>query len=272
MSNITITLTGANNDSIVFNEANEDYVVAQGLTGFGMNDLNVRIDEGSGDGGRFISSRTITRSITMPIYILGSDRADVESKYRTLTKILDNKLGPVTITAKYPDDSEWFIEGYRMGGGDVTYGKEANITYLYTVIEIRAPYPYWTSTTVNEFTVSGISYDINNTGDVDTYVRWEVTGPFFDFTLSNDNGTLEFIRQTNPVETVVIDTQNATVSIDNSVTMTSANGYGFLAGVPKMFKIPVGTSTINIDLNPWVIPGYTPEVKGYWQERREVIF
>jgi phage-related protein len=263
MSNIIITLTGANSDSIVFDESNEDYVVAQGLTGFGMTDLNVRIDEGAGDGGRFISSRTITRSITMPIYILGEDRADVEEKYRDLTKILDNNKGPVKITAEYGDSSEWMIEGYRVGGGNVTYGKESNITYLYTVIEIRAPYPYWKK--VSENTFSSLSnYTINNTGDVETYVKWEIRGPMSGITLSNANGTLNYAASIAAGETLIIDTEKALV-----YSNLLPNAYGNLAGVPKMFKIPTGSSTITITPSG---AGGGASVVGKWNERREVIF
>jgi hypothetical protein len=263
MSNIVITLTGANGQSIVFNESNQDYVIAQGLTGFGMNDLNVRIDESAGDGGRFISSRTITRTIDMPIYILGSSRADVETKYRTLSKILDNKKGAVTIKATYPDTSQWVIEGFRMGGGDVTYGNDSGITYLYTVIEIRAPYPFWRSLTDKTFS-SMTNYSINNTGDVETYVKWSITGPMSKVTLSNANGTIDYNTSIAVGETLIIDTEKALV-----YSNTKPNAYGFLDGVPKMFKIPTGTSTITI--TP-VGAGGGSSISGLWNERREVIF
>jgi phage-related protein len=263
MSNIIITLTGANNDSIVFDESNEDYVVAKGLTGFGMTDLNVRIDEGAGDGGRFISTRTITRSITMPIYILGSDRDDVENKYRDLAKILDNKNGAIKITAEYADSSEWVIEGYRVGGGDVTYGNDSGITYLYTVIEIRAPYPYWKKVAENTFS-SLSNYTINNTGDVDTYVKWEIRGPMSGVVLSNANGTLNYASAIAAGETLIIDTENALV-----YSNLLPNAYGNLSGIPKMFKIPVGSSTITITPTG---AGGGSSILGKWNERREVIF
>ena len=50
MVDVTISLVGANGDSITLSDTG-DFVLASGVTGFGIPATSVRIDESAGDGG-----------------------------------------------------------------------------------------------------------------------------------------------------------------------------------------------------------------------------
>lgn len=269
MVDVNITLVGANGDDITLgtDAAETDYILGQSVSGFGLTSLSVNIAEGAGDGGKYLSTRRLVRQIDLPIYVIGDDRADVETKLRRLGRLLSDRTGATRILASYSDATEWYIDGYLVSGGDVTYGEDAGKDYALWVIQLSCPQPYWTNSTAVTETLVGTditTVNLTNDGDIETYITIEITGPITDIQFTNSYGSLDYTAAITALDTITIDCENATVKDGAGV-----NKYGNLGPVPKMIRIPRGTSALTITGT-----GIDPaaEVTISYKERRELIF
>lgn len=269
MVDINITLVGANGDDITLgtDASEQDYILGKSVSGFGLTSLSVNIAEGAGDGGKYLSTRRLTRQIDLPIYVIGDNRDEVETKLRRLGRLLSDRSGATRILASYSDATEWYIDGYLVSGGDVTYGDSAGKDYALWTIQLSCPQPYWTNSTPVSETLIGTeitNVNLTNNGDIETYITLTVTGDLDNIQFSNDYGTLDYDAPVTFLETITIDCENATVK-----DATGANKYGNLGPLPKMIRIPRGTSLLtitgtNIDVAATVTITFN--------ERRELIF
>ena len=269
MANTTISLVGANGDTIVLGTTpNEnDYILGQSVAGFGLTGLSVNIADGAGDGGKYLSTRRLTRQVDLPIYTIGTSEADVETKLRRLGRLLSDRSGATRIKATLADSTVWYLDGYLVSGGDVTYGTDAGRDYALWTIQLSCPQPYWTNSTPVSETLIGTeitNVNLTNNGDIETYITLTVTGDLDNIQFSNDYGTLDYDAPVTFLETITIDCENATVK-----DATGANKYGNLGPLPKMIRIPRGTSLLtitgtNIDVAATVTITFN--------ERRELIF
>lgn len=276
MADVTITLTGANGDSIVLGtDANEeDYILGQSVSGFGLTGLSVNFAEGAGDGGKYLSSRRLIREVDLPIYAIGVNRADVEDKLRRLGRLLSDRSGATTITATFttivddePVITEWYLEGYLVSGGNVTYGDDAGKDYALWTIQLSCPQPYWTNATPVTQTLTGTEIDdvvLTNNGDIETYIILDITGVITNIAFSNTYGNIEYDAAIGATETITINCEEATVKDD-----TGVNKYGNLGPLPKMIRIPRGVSTLTITGTGI---DTAAEVTITFNERRELIF
>ena len=269
MADITISLVGANGDTIVLGttSSEEDYILGKSVAGFGLTSLSVNISEGAGDGGKYLSTRRLTRQIDLPIYTIGTDPADVETKLRRLGRLLSDRSGATRIVATYPDLTEFYIDGYLVSGGDVTYGDSAGKDYALWAIQLSCPQPYWTNSepVVQTLTGAGITtVSLTNNGDIETYITLDITGAITDIQFSNTLGALDYDAPILSTETITIDCENATVKDD-----TGVNKYGNLAPLPKMIRIPRGTSSLTIT-GTGIDTAAVVNISFY--ERRELIF
>ncbi len=272
----TFKLIGANADEIVLQtEDTTDYLLERSVSGLALPPINVNITEGAGDGGKYQSSRRLPRELDLPIWVLGTSRNDVETKLRRLGKLVSDRKGATKIQAIIEDTeaetTETFtLEGYYIGGFDIAYN-DANKTSAYVPLTFKCPQPYW----VNEVETSFIITDpfgttvsetvtLNNTGDVEAYPTFEISGSITTVELSNENGSLKYIGVIGSSETITIDTFNATV-----VDQTGANKYENLDTAPKMFTLPVGESNFTLDAQ--TMSGGA-EVIIKWKTRREIVF
>jgi phage-related protein len=266
MSNITVTLTGANGDSIVLgNDATEyDYVINKSVSGLALPPVSIRLDEGVSDGGYYISSRRLPRDIDMPITIIGEDRDDVEDKFRRFAKLLSDRAGATRITVTYADESEWYIDGYYMSGGNVTYGSNATSEFASLGISFRCPNPYWTSDTTTSATYTTLgNKTITNTGDIDSYPVWTITGPSTNITFTSPSGeTWTYLSSIGSGVVRIIDTFEKTV-----VDGAGVNKYSELGATPNLFAIPAGTPIINIAGGT-----LTGSIQVQFKPRKEIVF
>jgi hypothetical protein len=268
MSDIIVSITGANGDTIVLgNDATEaDFVINRAVSGFSMPSVSLRLDEGVADGGVYLSTRRLPRDIDLPITILGDDRADVEEKFRRLGKLLSDRSGATRITITYPDDSEWYTDGYYVSGGNVTYGNSANGQFATLPITFRCPDPYWTedSTTTATYTTLG-NKTITNSGDIASYPVWTLTGPMTNIEFTSPSGeTWKYLASIPTGEIRIIDTYEKTV-----LTNTGVNKYSDLGPTPNLFAIPAGTPIVNIAGGTF---GAGAEISIAFKPRKEVVF
>lgn len=260
---ITLTLTGANGDTITFDSTT--YVLTEGLKGFGVPPTSLLIANSATDGGVFRNSKRGVRDIDLPIVVFGSDRADTESKLRRLAQILNNSAGPARLIATYSSGLAFWLDLYYAGGAETHFGNDASETFARWVVALQAPNPYWTSLNAQTFTITNNNLGrgllpalvklrmtstaalgtvtINNTnGDVPSFPIWQVYGPLDSLTVSNGSAGFTYSSTIALNSILTIDTAKGTVVDGNGV-----NKYANLAAAPKMFSIPAGTSTVYVN-------------------------
>jgi phage-related protein len=281
MVNITISFTGANNDTIVFD--NQTYTLETGLSGFGIPQPLLRIDKSAGNGGVFRLAKREVRDLDVPILVTNDNGQTVEANLRRLANIL---RGRVTITATYATGEVYFLYAYLAGGGDSAYGSGGNQSFARWVLQLQAPQPFWTAAEPEEFSVatSGATrglltgpltelrvsssqaigtVSIENPGDVESPIVWQLRGPSTSVSISLNGVGFIYDGTLLVDQTVTIDVEAGTV-----INQAGTNVYANLAAAPKLFYIPAGDSTIDIiatgaDTNT--------RISGFYSPRREVI-
>jgi hypothetical protein len=233
--------------------------------GFNIPAAEVRIENSAGDGGVFRHAKRGVRNLDIPITVVGTDRADVQTKLRRLGKLTQNLFGPLTLRASYTDGTSLDLKTYYVGGGEGQWGASAGMTYATWTLSLKAPQPYWQSTTVEQFTVTrgatgrGLlpkltklrvsssqalgAILINNTGDVPMFPTYRVLGPIDDLVVRSDIGEeFSFNVDLAAGEIININTETGQVTDDAGV-----NQYSILNSAPKLFRIRVGESTVFIE-------------------------
>ena len=262
MVDVTISLIGANGDSIELAD-DSDFVLASGVTGFGIPSTAVRIDESAGDGGTWRHTKRGVRDVDLPVIIFGASRDDVESKLRRLAKLLQDRNGAPKIVANYSNGDSLFIEAHYVGGAETQFGSDATSFYCRWVIQMQAPQPYWQSASLQSFTVTAGNtgrgllpqlskmkvassqtlglVSVNSSADVDVYPVWTIRGPVSSLSISNGTQSFGFNTAVASGETITIDTEAGTVD-----DQTGANRYPILTAAPKLFPFAPGRSTIEV--------------------------
>lgn len=271
------SLVGANGDTIAFDYAN--YVLNPEFTGFGIPPAEVRIEPSAGDGGVFRHAKKGVRQVDLAVTILGTNRGDVQTKLRRLSRLLQNSSGPTRVVANYSDSTSLELSGYYTGGAESQWGSNAGLIWNRWVISLQCPNPYWQSGIEESFTIGtggtgrgllpqlsklkvsssstlGV-VTVNNAGDVPTFPTWVITGPVVDLEITNGVQRFGF-DQIFSGEVITVNTETATVT-----TADGENAYSRLDPVPKLFTLPPGTTGINIngldtDLNFNVVLTYSP--------------
>lgn len=254
-------LIGANGDEIVFDYQN--YVLNPDFMGFNVPPALVRIENSAGDGGVFRHAKRGVRVLDLPITVLGTDRADVETKLRRLAKLTQNVFGPLILEARYTDGENLRLETYYTGGAEGQWGSSAGQVWARWTLSLQAPQPYWQSSEIEQFTVTRGSTGrgllpqfsklrisssqaigtvlVNNTGDVPMFPRYQIVGPITDLVISSNGSSFGFTDPILAGETININTETGEVTDE-----TGANVYSLLRPAPKLFRIPVGESAILI--------------------------
>lgn len=278
---ITISLTGSNGDTIVLDGTT--YTLETGLTGFGVPQPLLRIDQSAGNGGVFRLAKRDIRVLDFPVVVTTDNGNSVESNLRRLANILRSR---VTITADYATGEAYFLYAYLAGGADAAFGEDGGQKFARWVLELQAPQPFWTAVAPEEFSVTtsadtrGLltgpltelrvassqaigSVNIENPGDVEAPVVWEIRGPATSVSITRNGVGFTYEGALLENETITVDVEAGTV-LDQS----GANVYANLAPAPKLFYIPAGQSVVDI-----LATGADTEtrISGYYSPRREVI-
>lgn len=262
MTSVVISLVGSNGDTIELADSG-DFILASGVTGFGIPSTSVRIDESAGDGGVWRHTKRGIRELDLPIVVLGTDRADVETKLRRLARLLQDRNGGTRIVANYSDGSSVFLEAHYVGGAETQFGSDASGTFCRWVVQMQAPQPYWQTSAEQSFSVTtgntgrGLLPEltklkvsssqtigvvlVDNVGDVDAFPRWEIRGAISNLIISNGVQSFSFPATIPAGSTYTVDTATGTVTNDQG-----ANVYSLLGAAPKLFSLPPGLTTVTI--------------------------
>lgn len=262
MVNVNYSLVGSNGDTIEFDYSN--YVLNPDFLGFGIPPAEVRIEASAGDGGVYRHSKKGVRDIDMSVTILGTDRADVQSKLRRLSRLLQDSSGPTQVVANYSDGSSLILEAHYVGGAESQWGSEAGLIWNRWSLSFQCPSPYWESGTTEEFTVTtgntgrGLLPEltklkvtssqvfgvitVDNQGDVPAYPTWYLRGPLSNITITNGTQSFSLDDDILAGETITINTETGEVTDD-----LGNNRYSMLAPAPKLFRIPPGVSSVSIN-------------------------
>jgi phage-related protein len=279
--NITLSLTGSNGDTIVFD--NGDYIVETGLKGFGIPNPLVRIDKSADDGGVFRWAKRDIRELDFPVVII-DDNGDLQAKLRRLALIL---RGAVTIKAEYSTGEKYELIAYFNGGADTVFGDDANGSYCRWVLTLQAPQPYWVSSIPNNFSLSASTgtkgllattsltklrlkdsstlgaINVENAGDVPAPVVWTINGPANSVSILNGSTGFVYNGTIASTDVITIDTENGTVKDQNGLNM-----YANLDASPKLFSIPPGVNSLSITATG---SGTGTKITGFFKPRFEVI-
>ena len=262
MVNVNYSLVGANGDTIAFDYSN--YVLNPDFMGFGIPPAQVRIEPSAGDGGVYRHSKRGVRDIDIPVTIFGTDRNDVQTKLRRLSRALQDTSGPTSLHATYSTGEVLELQVYYVGGAESRWGSDAGLVWNRWVLSFQAPQPYWESDVVDEFIVTtgntgrgllpkltklqltssqvfGV-ITVDNAGDVPAYPIWYVRGPISDVTISYGTQSFSFTEAVADGETITVDAAAGTVTDD-----LGTNRYSILAPAPKLFRVEPGVSSITVN-------------------------
>lgn len=283
MVDVNYSLVGANGDTIEFGYG--DFVLNPDFTGFGIPPAQVRIEPSAGDGGVFRHSKKSVRDVDLSVTIFGTDRQDVQTKLRRLSRLLQDTSGPTKLVASYSNGDSLFLEGHYVGGAESQWGSDAGMTWNRWAISLRCPKPFWQSESVETFVIDtgstgrgllpdltklklrsattfGVIY-VDNQGDVPAFPIWEITGPLEDVVISDGTNSFSFAEDIESGEVITVNTETGAVT-----DATGANRYAMLAAAPKLFRVPPGETTITVSA---VAGSLDAEVTFTYSPRFEVV-
>jgi len=275
--NVNYSLVGANGDTIAFDYSN--YVLNPEFTGFGIPPAQVRIEQSAGDGGVFRHAKRGVRQVDLAVTVLGTNRNDVQTKLRRLSRLLQNSAGATKLVATYSDNTTLELSGYYVGGAESQWGSNAGLIWNRWGISLECPNPYWQTGIQESFTIGtggtgrGLLPElskmkvsssstlgvvtVNNAGDVPTFPTWVITGPVKELEITNGVQRFGF-DQIFSGEVITVNTELGTVT-----NADGENVYSRLDPVPKLFSLQPGITGLNVngietDLNFNVQLTYSP--------------
>lgn len=175
------------------------------IAGWGAPPVSLAQDTHPRGGVRVRRGRVEARTITWPIYVWGDTHMDLVERRRQLTNAFaqTTDLGPGTLRVERPDGSSRQISGWYVDGAEGTGGEDWRHANL--IIQLLCEDPYWrdvaattdhraheasSSTFLNPFPTVASSQvlgetTIVNSGDVEAWPIWTITGPATAVTATN---------------------------------------------------------------------------------------
>jgi hypothetical protein len=278
-----LSLRGVNGDEIALDGVT--YIAQSGIIGFSIPPAEVRIDPSASDGGVFRHARRATRTVDIPVTVVGDDRESVESALRRLSRLL--RAGAVTVVATYDNGESWELTGHYSGGAEGSRGDAETDLFASWVLSLSCADPYWISSTPEQIVLSGGGFSgrslipdlaelrisssdvigsvsIENTGDVEALPVVTFTGAMSSLQISSSDGRgWDFTETLLSTQTITVDSYYGTV-----VDALGDNHYGSLGASPKMLRFPSGISDVSI-----VATGTdsSTEITIAWNVRKEIL-
>jgi hypothetical protein len=209
------------------------------------------------------------REIDLPIYVDGTNEVDLRNQLRMLIRLLNPLKGDGKLRVKGPDGSQRELVCRYKGGLEISEKSDSKIGNLQgVVLVLRAFDPFWydTTTQVHTFTTgqpatffpffpmrlssSTVFADttVENTGDVEAWPEWIITGP--GDTIILRNLTTGEVTQLNVDlgrgESITIDTRpfHKTITRNNGI-----NDFNTLTDDSSLWALQEGINNIRLEMS-----------------------
>lgn len=242
------------------------YGLQSRTSGLGVGPIVPRFREGSGDGAEYDGERVEAKPVDLGIIVLGDDRLTTGDLVRRLAKTIrsrKNQPGPVLV-ATYATGEVFELPFRYVSGLEVDH-QDVLPTSFEATLSIMCPLPYWVDRKPQQVAVqvkgdsrpflpnlshlqvgSSAAIDnliIDNIGDVDAPVITRITGPGGPSAFSIDGEGYIFEAILAEGEFVTINTATKEVT-----DQTGTNRYDDLNDAPRFPYLPVGRTTVHIDM------------------------
>lgn len=245
----------------------DDFFIAQGIDGRGLPPIDLLTDDAPLiDGSILRGTKVKSRSLAVPLVVVGSGRNAVRQRIRALA----SKFAPVSdsdsfLVIKYEDGTTRKIGCRYSGGMEIEEsGASALTTFQSFVAQFTAPSPYWEGDIVSQLWLPGAATaffgnpwfplhispssiqgdtTIENEGEVATFPVWTLGGPAQGVLITN-MVTGEFIELSGNVadgDTIVIDTRPGKKSAVSSI---NGNIFHLISTDSTFWKLPIGNTRV----------------------------
>jgi hypothetical protein len=244
-----------------------DFRVMDGTTGFGIPAPTITTSESAGDGRRVGNVRVSGRIITLAVDVLGTNRTTTETNLNRLADAIsyvDGKPLP-RLRVTYDNGAAREVEFLHIQGGAESFADdEKSASWILT---LDCPDPYLTDTAYDSFTVQQTAtptgfleslprvylmpsnaagvVTLTNHGRVESWIDWELQGPFTKVTVSTDAGGWEFEDDVLDGETIFVRKTPAGIEVVDNL---GDNRFGSIGDVPTFFRMPAGQSEITVSV------------------------
>jgi phage-related protein len=218
-------------------------------------------------GSRPRNTRIKAREMDFPVEINGRTQMDIRNKLRNLLRIFNPLKGDGKIISVSPDGSQREISCRYQGGLEI---QESGQIWEKFVLVLKAFDPFWyeTSTKVQTFTTgqpatffpffplrlssSSVFADttIDNTGDVETWPEWIITGPGENIVLRNlSTGEVTHLDHIDAVlgvgESIIINTNPFSKTITKN---DGTNLFYTMTDESSLWALQEGQNSIRLEL------------------------
>lgn len=264
------------------------YAIMMPTTGLGVPPRVNRFVDSPGDGGSNRGKRYGMRPMDLPLFITGSDRADIEAKLRVLDSVVDPPAGRAMLVATYSNGDVYqlpfdYVSGLE-GDGSVSTTRKVEVP-----LSVMCPQPFWVARDPIQFSVGasdatdgllpdlaalkmspsdGIGViDIVNPGDVAAPITWTIIGPGGPSTALLDGVGWEFddVLASNANIITIVKTDRGITVTDE----TGANRYSGMADAPKFFDAPAGEFSVSLAMTDATDDS---RISGNFQPRRKRVY
>ena len=248
--------------------------------------IDNQTDEGAAlDGSVWLGYRATARTITWPLFVVGSSPSDYRAEHsRFFDSLRPGKLGTLEVLAS--DGRSRFIDlRYSKGGEGQFSGSTFGQYWSRHTVELIAPDPYYYGTTLTRvftnpaatsffgsgappFTIAATdtlsSASLTNPGDVDVWPTWRVDGPITTADLTLDGSTIEIDLALTAGQWLEIVTDPAiqTIKDQGGVNRWASMGAVAFGRVPAGSTVPLGITVSGATTATKVTVTFTPK---YWR-------
>lgn len=241
--------------------------LSPGFTGMDAPPVTVYSDGTPGIGGAaYLGSHDDARAVFLPIYTEGATRAEAVSYRRALVASLTRGLNRLSVAET--DGYRRYLDCYYTGGAEGAEGSDlAGLTWaIYGLNFIALDNPYWYGDVVTPspwvvpnprtffplapavFTLSSSQVLggtlIDNTGEVDAYPVWTLTGPASSLTLQLGARTFTTNTALTAGQTLTIDTDPRTQTLTDGA---GANRWGDVDTTAiDLWPLPPGVNPVTV--------------------------
>jgi hypothetical protein len=203
---------------------------------------------------------TEARRIELPIYFSAATPAALEalmdSVYGWFATATEVSRTPGYFRVTRRDDTQRQIACYYEGGlsGDLSFG-HAGLAWQTATVRLKAPDPWATDiepTTGSWDSTEWASFAVMNTGQIDAYPIWTITGPGAGIAIGNNTTgkAIGFAGSIAAGKTLTIDTrpsnQRTTVSVYDS---DDVNRYADLIAISELWTLQAGSNSLAVSMS-----------------------